>query len=150
MQRRTCLKAVLGTVVAAGVAPRGWSETPRAVEPAVTRRPVPATLAATLSSGTSDAAVAFVLQRPDLATTTAAPDKAALLRQVAKDREKCDRTRPERERAALTLLQSARDPAELASLAQGFGGAMRIDAILPGIQTKELQVLLLKARDLAK
>ncbi len=151
MLRRSYLLSMVGTIVATSVAPRSFGEAARAVERPVAGKFTPPTVASTLSTGTSDAAVAFVLQHADLATATAAPDKAALLRQVAKDQAKCDRNRADRERAALTLLQSvAANRAELANVARGFGGAMRIDAILPSIQTKELQVLLVQARDLAR
>jgi hypothetical protein len=150
MSRRSHLKSMLGAIVAASVAPRLF-EPAGAAEPSGLRETVPATLAEALNSGTSDSAAAFVLRHPDAATTATTADKAALLRLLAKDQRECATARPAREQAALTLLQpSAAKLDELAALVRGFGGAQRVQAVLPAIQSKELNKLLTQALGAAR
>ena len=145
MLRRSCLKSVLGTIVAASVAPR-LLEPAGAAQPSSIRNTVPATLAEALKSGTSDAAVAFIGQHADAAIAATIADKSALLRLVAKDQRECATARSGREQAVLTLLQpSAASPTDLAVIVRGFGGAQRVQVVLPAIESKDLKAILGKA-----
>jgi hypothetical protein len=149
MLRRSYLKSVLGTIVAASVAPR-LLEPVSAAQPSGLRDTVPATLPEALNSGTSDAAVAFILQHTRVAAASTSADKAALLRLVASDQSGCAKFRPQREHAALMLLQPvAGSAADLTAIARGFGGAARVRALLPGIQSKELKTILVQTLDIA-
>ena len=149
MLRRSYLKSVLGTIVATSVVP-GLFEPVRAAQPSGIRDGVPATLADALESGSSHSAAAFVLQHSDVAGAATLADKSALLRLVAKDQRECATARTDREHAALTLLQpSATNPADLAAIVRGFGGAQRVQAVLPGIQSKDLKAILTKALGVA-
>jgi len=153
MLRRAYLKSVLGTVAVAGAALHGLFGTARAAQPAGSpgARRAPATVAEALSTRATDPAVAFILQQPKAAARASTADQAALLRLVAADKAKCDRSRADHERAALTVLQpAAGDAASLASIARGFGGARSIQPLLPGIQSKELKAILVKAVDLTR
>ena len=145
MLRRSCLKSVLGSIVAVTVLP-GLLEPAAAAQPSGIRNAVPATLAEALASGTSNSAVAFVQQHTEAATAATIADRSSLLRLVAKDQRECATARPDREQAALTLLQpSVANPTELAAIVRGFGGAQRVEAVLPGIQSKDLKAILTKA-----
>lgn len=148
MLRRSYLKSVLGTIVVASTARHGLFEPAPAAQPvgAAGVAKVPATVAEALNSGSSDSTVAFIIQRTPTAIAAPTADKAALLRLVAGgDEQKCAKDRLDRERAALALLQPVADDKEaLAAIARGFGGPMRIQALLPGIQSKELQAILTK------
>jgi hypothetical protein len=149
MLRRSYLKSVLGTMVAASTARHGLFEWAHAAQAPGAHREsmVPTTVAEALGSGASDSGVTFILEYPRAAIAAPPADKAALLRLVARDQAMCDnKARPDRERAALTLLQPvASDAATLATIARGFRGAMRIQAILPGIESRELKAILVRA-----
>jgi hypothetical protein len=111
----------------------------------------PSSVAESLSRGDGDTAVAFVLQNPREAVAATLADQAALLRLAARDRAKCDRSRADRELAALTLLQPIAGNAQaLAAVTRDFGGSMRVRAILPAIESAPLRSILARAIEVSK
>jgi hypothetical protein len=154
MLRRFYLKSMIGTMLVFGGAHHAIFESARAAEPVGAKKANPSsapnTVDAALRSGRSDSAVSFILLHPDTAAAASTMDKASLLRLVA-DRECSQLVRPDRERAALILLKPvATQATELAAIAQGFGGAAPIQALIPGIQSKELYTILTNAARLVQ